>query len=234
MVDRTVALAALELLKHGILSIDEQGRVWRHGDRRARGVYKEYAVPKRAENVGGKGYLRVAIWCGGRVRNVAAHRLVWEAAHGEILERLEINHKNGNKQDNCLDNLELVTSSQNSLHAVRTRLRKAAWTVCGKSERVHRGQPLIPEMVLQQATQRLQDGESPMSISQDLGIKVHVVYSLRLRRLGRLPKTLTPEVQNKALQMLSYGISIKQIAKQLHVAPYAVINLHRQAALRDR
>lgn len=51
------------------------------------------------------------------------HRLVWEAFNGAIPPGLEINHKNGNKSDNRLSNLELVTSSENSRHAFETGLQ---------------------------------------------------------------------------------------------------------------
>lgn len=48
---------------------------------------------------------------------ILLHRLVWMAAHGEIPNGYEINHKNGNKRDNRIANLELVTRSENVLHA---------------------------------------------------------------------------------------------------------------------
>lgn len=48
---------------------------------------------------------------------ITAHRLIWIAANGEIHKGSEINHINGNKLDNRLCNLELVTRSQNVNHA---------------------------------------------------------------------------------------------------------------------
>lgn len=45
------------------------------------------------------------------------HRLVWTAFSGPIPNWLEINHKNGNKSDNRLNNLELLTHQLNMLHA---------------------------------------------------------------------------------------------------------------------
>ena len=48
----------------------------------------------------------------------SVHRLVWEAFNGPIPGRLEINHKNLNRSDNRLENLELVTHQQNVQHAI--------------------------------------------------------------------------------------------------------------------
>lgn len=40
------------------------------------------------------------------------HRAVWEAAHGPIPSRLEIHHRDGNRQNFALANLEAVTRSE--------------------------------------------------------------------------------------------------------------------------
>lgn len=47
-----------------------------------------------------------------------AHRLVWMAAHGQIPPGLYINHKDRDRQNNALPNLELVTPLGNSRHAM--------------------------------------------------------------------------------------------------------------------
>jgi len=48
----------------------------------------------------------------------SVHRLVWEAFNGQIPGRLEINHKNLDRADNRLENLELVSHQQNIQHAI--------------------------------------------------------------------------------------------------------------------
>ena len=48
-----------------------------------------------------------------------AHRLLWEAHVAPIPSGMQINHKNGIKGDNRLENLEVVTPSQNTLHKFR-------------------------------------------------------------------------------------------------------------------
>jgi hypothetical protein len=55
-------------------------------------------------------------------RSRYAHRAIWESAYGPIAAGLEINHRNGVKSDNRLENLELVTRAENVRHAVELGL----------------------------------------------------------------------------------------------------------------
>jgi len=68
---------------------------------------------------GGNGY-DVAVLFRNGVRNQRlVHRLVVEAFVGIIPTGLQVNHINGDKLDNTLSNLEIVTPSQNTTHAYR-------------------------------------------------------------------------------------------------------------------
>lgn len=66
------------------------------------------------------GYVRVNTALGRR----CLHRIVYETFVSEIPEGMEINHIDGNKSNNALDNLELVTHSENMKHAYRIGLAK--------------------------------------------------------------------------------------------------------------
>lgn len=54
------------------------------------------------------------------------HRLVAIAFIGDVPENMQINHKNGIKNDNRVENLEICTPSENTLHAFRVLGRKAS------------------------------------------------------------------------------------------------------------
>lgn len=82
-------------------------------------VYGRRGKPIRSRN--GRGYVHAQTTVGGRGGQrvcLKAHRLVWEAVHGPIPAGLEPNHKNGVRHDNRIANLELVTRSENVLHAI--------------------------------------------------------------------------------------------------------------------
>lgn len=68
-------------------------------------------------SVGSDHYLRFAACKEGRYVRVSVHRAMWEAFIGPIQGRLEINHKNLDRQDNRLENLEVVTHQENVQHA---------------------------------------------------------------------------------------------------------------------
>lgn len=68
------------------------------------------------------GYLAVSLWMDGLQYPRYVHRLVVEAFNGEI-NGFEINHIDGNKQNNKLSNLEVVTSTENKKHAYKNNLR---------------------------------------------------------------------------------------------------------------
>lgn len=54
-------------------------------------------------------------------KRIAAHRLVASAfIPNDDKSKTQINHKDGNKLNNCVDNLEWCTSSENQIHATRT------------------------------------------------------------------------------------------------------------------
>lgn len=70
-----------------------------------------------------EGYLEVKISINNIKKAYYVHRLVAFAFLKKESNTLEVNHKNGIKTDNNLENLEWVTSSENKSHAFSTGLR---------------------------------------------------------------------------------------------------------------
>jgi hypothetical protein len=72
----------------------------------------------------GNGYLVVSPRVGDRYVTRSVHRLITRAFLGSADGR-DVNHINGNKHDNRLENLEYLSRSENHRHAYRTGLRDA-------------------------------------------------------------------------------------------------------------
>lgn len=95
----------------GGIQVSSKGRV-------RRVIYLNGILSKQGANVG---YLRISAhrndMNGSRMWPV--HRLVAEAFIGPIKNGSQVNHKNGVKIDNRLENLEIVTASENQIHSHR-------------------------------------------------------------------------------------------------------------------
>jgi len=73
-----------------------------------------------------KGYLRIKLRQNGEDRTIFVHRIVAKTFLGCLAEKNQINHKNGVKDDNRVDNLEWCTGSENLFHAYNFLGRKSA------------------------------------------------------------------------------------------------------------
>lgn len=67
-------------------------------------------------------YYQVSFWKDNKGTWLYLHRLLAEHFIKNPLNKPEVNHIDGNRQNNCLSNLEWVTSKENSQHAIKTGL----------------------------------------------------------------------------------------------------------------
>ena len=74
--------------------------------------------------LGRNGYYQVSLCNSGKIKNVSIHRLVASAFLNNDENNREVNHINGIKTDNRVQNLEWNTSSENRQHAFDTGLKK--------------------------------------------------------------------------------------------------------------
>ena len=115
--------AFLAQIALGWFKVRANGTIWRHVLFHGGGVAGlEFIAPVRAERSVSKkgGYLRVMFRDGRQRRKVTAQRIVWMVANlRDIPAGLQVNHRDGNKQNNHPDNLELVTHKENAIHSVR-------------------------------------------------------------------------------------------------------------------
>ncbi len=112
---RFVERIVIKLVYENIITINENGEIWRVR-KKIRGKYYDIA-PKRAEIGGANGnYFSVQLFENNKAHRALAHRLIWHYFKGKIPDGLTINHKDGNKQNNHPDNLELATYSEQTLH----------------------------------------------------------------------------------------------------------------------
>lgn len=97
----------------GIYWITKEGRVFNKRKKELKGS-KDF-----------EGYISITLRKNNKSINKRMHRLVLETFKPNHEKKLFVNHKNGIKHDNRLENLEWVTASENHLHAFKIGLRKA-------------------------------------------------------------------------------------------------------------
>lgn len=105
----------------GWYEVSDQGRV-----RRAKpcgGTYVGRLLKPRPA----RGYHDVCVSIKGKHYYHGIHRLVASVFLGPCPPGMEVNHKDGVKTNNRVDNLEYVTSTENNLHALRTGLTKCKY-----------------------------------------------------------------------------------------------------------
>lgn len=128
----------------GLYAVTEEGKVW--------GYPKEWLVGYGSK-VTKKGswlkipkaspYERIRLCKSGFIKTYLLHRIIAQTFIPNPLNLPEVNHKNGIKDDNRVENLEWCTRSENLLHCYKTNLRKpistAAFTrdISGKFIKVH-------------------------------------------------------------------------------------------------
>lgn len=93
------------------------------------GLKKEYLERPVKEKIlnfskSNRGYLQVCLTKNGNYKTYTVHRLVAKAFIDNPLNKKTVNHIDGNKLNNCVNNLEWATSSENNKHAFDNGLSK--------------------------------------------------------------------------------------------------------------
>jgi len=106
---------------------DEDNEIWR----KINGVYDIYEVSNKGrirrgsfirKQVLSNGYFRTNLSKNNKLKSFYIHILVAETFISNIPENFVVNHKDGNKLNNNLDNLEIISQQENVVHAYKNNL----------------------------------------------------------------------------------------------------------------
>ena len=149
--------------------VDTEGRVWTNKS----GEMKERKLRKDKD-----GYSLVTLYVKGNGKKTAkVHRLVAKTFLDNPDNYPQVNHKNGIKSDNRLENLEWCSVSKNNKHAYDTGLRIARDMKGSKHPSAKLKEENIPVI-----RQRLANGEHPADIAKDYSVRVSTIKNIKYEK----------------------------------------------------
>ena len=114
-------------------------------------------------NMSFDGYLRALIKRDdGKFRTIGVHRLVAMAYIPNPDNKPEVNHIDGNKLNNCVENLEWVWGWENVEHALKSGLRKS----------------VVDDEMIHRICKALEEGKTPKQIERECGVSGSTVDSI--------------------------------------------------------
>lgn len=126
----------------GLYEVSSLGRV-RSLDRYVKTCYEAYKLQKGKILNPGKntnGYLQVVLHCNGKYKKCLVHRLVSQAFLPNPDNLPEVNHKDEDKTNNRVENLEWCTAKYNLSYGTRnirrrdTLIKNGSWTGLSREE----------------------------------------------------------------------------------------------------
>jgi hypothetical protein len=174
------------------------------------------------QSIDKKGYCRVGVWIDGKLKTLKAHRIVATAFIPNPENKPQINHKNGIKTDNRVENLEWVTNKENIQHAFGTGL-KVATKVFGEQ---HGHTKTTNEQILE-IVKKVKSGVMLKDVAVEYGLSRSTVTDImkgnvwshitKIKSGKDLRKVLSKEDVLKIVEMRKSGMTAKSIAHHFNI-----------------
>ena len=129
-----------------------------------------------SEQLDKNGYIKVQMRStDNKSHRYSVHRLVLENFNPvPNMDKLQVNHKDGNKRNNSLSNLEWVTCKQNIEHAIENNLRA----------KVNGAAKITPEQVIE-IYNRAKNGESNISLGAEFNLHPDSIGKIKNKKIWK-------------------------------------------------
>lgn len=176
--------------------VSSEGRIKRLAHQKWTEMNQSYSFFKekilKPSNDNSKGYWRIKIWYyKTSTRMESVHRLVAQAFIPNPDNLPQVNHKDGNKDNNHKDNLEWCTNLDNMLHAMSTGLMDARINNI-RGIRSHLNK--YSEDTIRKIPDLMRQGNSYKKIGSILGIPPSLVSEVKSRRAWKHLGLKFPEI----------------------------------------
>lgn len=134
-----------------------------------------------------RGYKIVSIYANGKMYSIKVHRLVAQAFIPNPDNKPTVNHRDGNKDNNKVSNLEWATHKENIDHAIETGLRNLRGTNASSN--------IYSEEVVHKVCELFEKGMTCKNISKILNVNINlprrILYANKWKHISsqyKLPK----------------------------------------------
>jgi hypothetical protein len=165
----------IPIFKEGVYEVSSEGRIRR-------------VLPKQGAQAGhvlknqsrGNGYFTVVLWSNSKGKTFYVHELVASAFIGPRVSGHQVNHRDLNKMNNALSNLEYVTPAGNVIHASQNGAFANQKMYAARGERCARHK--VTESQVRQIRKQADDGISRSAIAKTFGITRQAVWQITTGR----------------------------------------------------
>lgn len=135
-------------------------------------------------SVNNSGYCSVSLCNNGKNRKESIHRLVYETYIGDIPEGCVINHKDSNRKNNEISNLEVMTYSENIKHGYYSKNGKGKSGQLARTPKVSGGNNSNAKAVRNLTTGEVFDSISIAELAYGKGMNKN--FSSQMKTTGRI------------------------------------------------
>lgn len=120
------------------------------------------------------GYIKVRLYKNSTGKVFSVHRLVAQAFLPNLKKLSTINHQDGNKQNNRVDNLEWASYKENNNHAIRTGLKKTK--TGAQSQRAKLTQTQVNEIRKEYVPRKR--GKNTCTLAKKYGVSQKTIWNI--------------------------------------------------------
>lgn len=155
----------------GLYSVTSDGRVFAHQKVVTTKHGRSWTMPaKYLKPIRSNGYSKVTLYGATGGRSWLVHRLVADAWLPAEEGRPFINHKDSNRANNDLSNLEWCTTAENNRHGWREGGRKVTAAVYAAFEKAHAARRRFTEAQVLSIRKRVAAGVKQKHLAAELGV----------------------------------------------------------------